>query len=274
MSAVVFADYHTHSTLDDGESTLEEMALAACARGLQYFGFSGHSWCPWEEDFCLPRERAAVYLETARSLQRRFQDRLEIFVGMELDLYGERPEGLDYIIGSVHGLFQGGQFYSVDESPEASRWAVETAFGGDWYRYSAAYFDLTAQLPEKTGCNWIGHFDLVSKFNQREAQFDEEDPRYLNRALEALEYLAKRGMCFEVNTGAVARGYRTAPYPTKTMLRRLRELGGELILSSDAHRAAQLCGGFPEAAELLKEIGFTHVNIWTRDGFRAVGLED
>ena len=47
---MILADYHTHSTLDDGKSTLAEMASAACARGLRYFGFSGHSWCPWEED--------------------------------------------------------------------------------------------------------------------------------------------------------------------------------------------------------------------------------
>ena len=45
-------DYHTHSTLDDGKSTLEEMAAAAHALGLPRLGFSGHSWCPWEEDYC------------------------------------------------------------------------------------------------------------------------------------------------------------------------------------------------------------------------------
>ena len=39
-------DYHTHSTLDDGKSTLEEMAAAAHALGLPRLGFSGHSWCP------------------------------------------------------------------------------------------------------------------------------------------------------------------------------------------------------------------------------------
>ena len=176
------------------------------------------------------------------------------------------------MIGSVHALDRNGRLYAVDESPEATRRAVEEAFAGDWYQYTDAYFDLVAQLPEKTGCDWIGHFDLVSKFNQQDPRFDEESPRYLRRALEVLEYLAGRGACFEVNTGAVTRGYRTVPYPTLTMLRRLRELGGEIILNSDAHHVSHLCTSFREAELLVKEAGFTHRNIWTRSGFQAVGL--
>ena len=39
-------DYHTHSTLDDGKSTLEEMAAAAHALGLPRFGFSATAGAP------------------------------------------------------------------------------------------------------------------------------------------------------------------------------------------------------------------------------------
>ena len=65
-------DYHTHSTLDDGKSTLEEMAAAAHALGLPRLGFSGHSWCPWEEDYCMPRDRVEEYLTTVRALRDRY----------------------------------------------------------------------------------------------------------------------------------------------------------------------------------------------------------
>ena len=269
---MILADFHTHSTLDDGKSSLAEMAQAACQLGLKRFGFSGHCWCPWEEDYCIPKDRVGEYLETTRALQRQYAGQMEVFVGMELDLYGERPEGLDYAIGSVHCLLQGGRCYAVDESPEASRRAVDEVFGGDWYRYTDAYYDLVAQLPEKTGCDWIGHFDLVAKFNQQKPCFDEESPRYLKHALEVLEYLVKQGMCFEVNTGAITRGYRTVPYPAQTILRRLKELGGELILNSDAHHVSHLLGSFQETENIVKEIGFTHVNVWSKDGLQAVGL--
>ena len=87
-------DYHTHSTLDDGKSTLEEMAAAAHALGLPRFGFSGHSWCPWEADYCIPKDRVEEYLTTVRALRDRYDGEMEIFLGMELDfLRGSGPRG-------------------------------------------------------------------------------------------------------------------------------------------------------------------------------------
>ena len=98
--------------------------------------------------------------------------------GWSWTCWGERPEGLDYAIGSVHSICGGdGRYFAVDESPETARKCVEELFGGDWYRYTDAYYDQVALLPERTGCDWIGHFDLVTKFNERAPAFDEESPR-------------------------------------------------------------------------------------------------
>ena len=119
-------DFHTHSTLDDGKSSLEEMAAAARAAGLTHFGFSGHSYCPLEEDYCIHREKIPEYLARARALQVQYAGEMEVFVGLELDLLGERPEGLDYAIGSVHSICGGdGRYFAVDESPETARKCVE-----------------------------------------------------------------------------------------------------------------------------------------------------
>ena len=262
-------DFHTHSTLDDGKSSLEEMAAAAWAAGLTHFGFSGHSYCPLEEDYCIPREKIPEYLARARAVQARYAGEMEVFVGLELDLLGERPEGLDYTICGGDG-----RHFAVDESSETAWQCVEELFGGDWYHYTDAYYDQVALLPERTGCDWIGHFDLVTKFNERAPAFDEESPRYLRRALEVMEHLVRSGTAFEVNTGAMARGYRTAPYPGRKLLCALREFGGEIILNSDSHHTSHLCHGFPEAAELVRAAGFTHINLWTRDGLRPVGLNE
>lgn len=265
-------DFHTHSLFDDGKSSLEEMAAAAHSMGLTRFGFSGHSYGRYDEDFCIQKERVQEYLDNARALQRRYAGEMEVFVGLELDLYGERPEGLDYVIGSVHGVLQDGVHYAVDKSPEDSVRAVREGFGGDWYRYTDAYYDLVATLPDVTGCDWIGHFDLVTKFNEVAPSFDQESPRYLHRAMEVMEYLVKRGTAFEVNTGAVARGYRSGAYPAKGLLSRLRELGGEIILNSDAHHASQICFGFEQAELAIREAGFDHINLWTGNGLQPVGL--
>ncbi|MFR5589901.1 MAG: hypothetical protein ACLTKB_05465 [Lawsonibacter sp.] len=51
-------------------------------------------------------------------------------------------------------------------------------------------------------------------------------------------------------------------------------MAGEIILNSDSHHTSHLCHGFPEAVELVRAAGFTHVNLWTRDGLRPVGLNE
>ena len=61
-------DFHTHSTLDDGKSSLEEMAAAAWAAGLTHFGFSGHSYCPLELDNCIHGENFPEFLLWDRAL--------------------------------------------------------------------------------------------------------------------------------------------------------------------------------------------------------------
>ena len=59
----------------------------------------------------------------------------------------------------------------------------------------------------------VGHFDLLTKFNERRCFFDEESPAYRRAALRAMEALVAAGKIFEVNTGAISRGYRSTPYP-------------------------------------------------------------
>ena len=41
---------HTHATCCDGKNTLEEMAAAAYAAGVQYYGISCHSHTPIDLD--------------------------------------------------------------------------------------------------------------------------------------------------------------------------------------------------------------------------------
>ena len=270
----MLGDFHTHSTLDDGKSPLADMARAAWEKGIQYFGFSGHSFDENGQDFCLSRANVPLYLETARALQAEYRGRMEILVGMELDYFGEKPQGLDYVIGSVHGIPLGNETCYVDESAQRSRRAVEEHFHGDWYAMTRAYYDLVAGLPRKTGCDVIGHFDLVTKFNEQAPSIDEEDPRYLGPALEAMEHLVKQGVLFEINTGAIARGYRTQPYPAMTLLRRLRELRGEIVLNSDSHHTSHLCCAFDQAISLAKEAGFTHTNVLTLSGRKPVGWRE
>ena len=82
----------------------------------------------------------------------------------------------------------------------------------------------------------------------------------------------ERGLAVEVNTGAMARGYRPIPYPAPAMLRTLRELGGRVILTSDCHDAARLTYGYAEALALLRAEGFRTALVLRASGFRETAL--
>jgi histidinol-phosphatase (PHP family) len=74
-----------------------------------------------------------------------------------------------------------------------------------------------------------------------------------------MEKALKSGCVFEVNTGAISRGYRTAPYPNELWLHFMKKQDAKLILTSDCHSADALDCHFEETKKLLSDIGFTHL---------------
>ena len=58
--------------------------------------------------------------------------------------------------------------------------------------------------------------------------------------------LLPSGVPFEINTGAMSRGWRTSPYPAKPIRDYIRAHGGRLILSSDSHKADTLLYAFDQ----------------------------
>ena len=248
--------YHAHSTFSDGKSTPEEMILAAIEAGCLEFGLSDHSYIevyPWAVGI----EKIPEYLDTLTALSDKYKDKIRIYKGIELDLRSNLPtDGFDYIIGSVHLVETEGGLRDVDASAEYSRETVEKYFGGDAYAYCEAYYSEVAQVIEKTRCDIIGHFDLVTKFIERDPTlFSIEHPRYIAARNKALDALLSTPAVFEINTGAMSRGYRTSPYPEPSILREIVKRGGKLVLNSDSHHASTVTHAFAETKASLDLLG-------------------
>lgn len=62
---------------------------------------------------------------------------------------------------------------------------------------------------------------------------DEESAEYMRWALEAAEALCGKMKLFEINTGAIKRGFRKVPYPHPRIIRELGRLGFGVVISSD-----------------------------------------
>ena len=263
---------HTHTAFCDGKNTPEEMVQAAIALGMDSLGFSGHA--PMEPPGDWTMTGVPAYRREIQRLREAYAGQLEIFLGLEMDFDSPpQPGPWDYVIGSVHQVQKDGAFLAVDDSEEVFAENVKACYGGDWYSFAEDYFRLVGEVPEKTGGQIVGHFDLITKFNEGDKLFDTSHPRYVNAALEALDRLAGRGVICEINTGAMSRGYRSAPYPAPALLRAMRERDIPICITSDCHDRANLLCAFPQAAELARSCGYRERMILTALGFQSVPLK-
>lgn len=229
-------DLHTHTTYCDGNNSPEEMVLSAISKGLDRIGICTHCYTDFDESYCIPHEKYGEFQAEIKRLREKYRDKIEVLCGVEQDVFSDtETDGFDYVIGSCHYVMADGELAPVDSLEEVLEYICEECYGGDYIAVAENYFKSVAQVAKKTNCDIIGHFDLISKYNEGGRLFDESDPRYIAAWKAAADELLKSGKPFEINTGAISRGYRTAPYPSKEIKQYLAENGGKFILSSDAH---------------------------------------
>ena len=267
---------HTHSVLCDGKGTLAEMAAAAFAAGVRYFGASGHSHTeiPHDAGNVLPAD-PAEYRAQVLALRAEYAGRMEILLGIEQDSQSPQPvpDWADYWIGSVHNLYdpRTGRYHGLDWDRERLTACRDGMFGGDMLALAEGYYRDVAAMAERRPAI-LGHIDLVTKLNRGNAFFDEDAPRYRAAALEALRHADPDRTLLEINTGAVSRGYRDTPYPALFLLEAWRSMGGQVILTADAHGPETIVSGYRQAAELAKAAGYRESMLLTGRGWEPCPL--
>ena len=244
---MILSDLHTHTAFCDGANSPEEMVLQAIAQGMERIGFSGHSYLPFDEENSMSPEVTAEYIVEINRLKEKYGDRIEILCGTERDCFSDiNNSDYDFVIGSVHFVDCEGKKLVVDDGAERQKKAVEEYFNGDFYQFTEAYYYTLERVVELTDCDIIGHFDLVSKYNDREHFFDENNGEYIKQWKHAVDVLINTGKLFEINTGAVFSGRRSVPYPAPPIIEYILSRGGRFILSSDSHSTESLCYKFDE----------------------------
>ena len=299
---MLHANFHTHTNLCDGSDSPQEVAKEAVRRGFLQLGFSGHmdadnvmdlpvyvreirrlqEQYKGKMDILLGTELDTLYNRSKPGKSHpspfgRQEDGTMLRPGGLRDgrtLRGAdgEPEwdeawgAIEYVIGSTHFIDVESEIpMAVDWEPERLAQLCDQYFGGDYYRLAREYYRTEQMVYEKTGCTFVGHFDLVTRFNDQMHFLDEADPRYLTPALETMEYLVLLGLPFEINCGAFNRGRKKELYPNMDLLRALHGFGGEIFINADAHQKELLTGGFETAIARARACGFTHVNILAHD---------
>ncbi len=263
---------HIHTNLCDGSDTPQEIVLAALSAGFESIGFSGHSYMTYT-DYLGDVDRTEEYKKEISRLKKVYNDRIKIYLGLEVDMYSE-PDmtGYDYLIGSVHYLKKDGEYLGFDRGADIVEDIINKHFNGNGMEYAKLYYKTLAELPKYGNFDIIGHFDLITKHSENRNFFDETSKEYLNLAFETAEALVGKIPLFEVNTGAIARGYRKTPYPSIRIIKKLKELGYGVVITSDCHNKSMIDCNYDESVELLKVCGYKGKYILTEKGFSEVEL--
>lgn len=264
---------HVHSTFCDGKDTPTEVIEEALRRGFDSIGFSMHSRVPYSS-FRITDERIEDYKKEINRLKEVYKDKIKIFLGIEHDFYSASTlRGLDYNLLAVHYLKTDTGVFGFDVDFNGTLRYINEHFGGDGMAFAKRYYEtlaLAAESNEKFDI--IAHIDLLTKNNEKGGFIDTSSKEYLGYAFDAIDALKGKIPLFEVNTGAVARGYRSSYYPQKEILKRLKECGFGATVSTDCHNKDFLDFHFPEAEEYLREAGFKSKFILTENGFSEVEL--
>jgi DNA polymerase (family 10) len=103
--------FHCHTTASDGHNSIEEMAEAAQALGLEYLGIADHSRSSIQAHG-IDETKLRSQIATIRRLNKKLHG-FRVFAGVEcdilrdgsLDLPDEVLSQLDYVVASVHSVF-------------------------------------------------------------------------------------------------------------------------------------------------------------------------
>lgn len=103
----------------------------------------------------------------------------------------------------------------------------------------------------------LGHLDYVVRYGKsREKEYSYTD--YADIIDEILKLLIEKEKGLEVNSAGLKYGLPFA-HPHPDVLKRYRELGGEIItIGADAHKPEHIAYDFAKAEEILKSCGFKY----------------
>ena len=257
---MINADCHVHTSFStDSNSPMEQMLQKAIQLGLKTICFTDHM------DFDYPSKIDTEFLFNMNDYQKqivtlkeKYHNKIQLLMGIELGLQPHLNERLssfvrtypfDFIIGSSHVVQNLDPYYP-------SYWDNRTVFDGIF----AYYQTIIDNCKAFQGFHSYGHLDYIIRYvpsNKTEsASFSYKD--YSDLIDTALRTIIYYGKALEINTAGYKYGLGH-PNPHPDIIRRYKELGGELItIGSDAHSPEHIGSYFSQVEALLTTIGFRY----------------
>ena len=251
-----------HSSFSlDSDTPAEEMILSAISKGLKGICLTEHHDpdypdIPEKADWGLDIQN---YHSSLLQLKEQYKDQLEIRFGIELGLQPHLANGFssllkeypfDFVIGSSHVLH--------GEDPYYPRFFA----GRDEAECYTEYFEsILENLNAFSDFDVYGHIDYIVRYGPNKNQ-NYSYSRYREILDAILKSIIGKNVGLEINTGGFHYGLGQ-PNPCSEVIRRYRELGGEIVtIGADAHTPDTIARDFQKAAEILHTCGFRYYTVF------------
>lgn len=247
-------EYHMHSNFsDDCAVSMEDMVKGSIEKGLKKICFTDHidfdypdPVYPFEIDF-------PGYIKELNRLQKKYQDKIEIYKGIEVGIQPHLPERynqfldqepLDFIICSLHTV-AGADLHSGKLFENQTVRAAHLRY----------YEELLYCVNHFTNYQILGHLDLVKRYT-----IDQPVQNDFHEVInEIFKVIIPEGKGIEINTSGVRYGMKNA-LPSPDILKLYQANGGEIItIGADAHHIKDINFHFKESLQLLDTLGFKYI---------------
>lgn len=284
-----WTNYNSHSKYCSGSDEMETYLHEAISQRLKVFGFSSHAPLPFTARWSLNYAQVAEYLAKASHLKQKFQDLIQVYIGMEVDyipsVIGPTSEyiktlRLEYIIGAVHFVdrFDDGHPWQIDTNQAVFERGLRQIFKGNIKKAVRQYYELIRQMLQEQCPEITAHLDRIKRHNYRLELFDESEKWYQREVIKTLKVLADSGSILEVNTRGMYKHGLPEVYPSPWILAEAQRLNIPIMMNSDANRPEENSKLFAETAALLEDIGFKQMKIlldgrWQARNFDRNGID-
>lgn len=253
---------HSHTQFCDGRASMQLMAEAAAAEGMELYGFSPHSPISVESPCNMSRSDVPIYLDEALRITDFYQGRMQVLTGMEIDFlspdWGPHIDyfqslPLEYRIGSVH-FVPTRDGIPVDCDGRFERFArnLHDVYNDDLRYVVEKYFEQVLTMIERGGFDILGHLDKIAA-NAAKADPDIETTGWYAALIDdVINHAASTGLIIEINTKSYNDTKRF--FPALQWWTRLLHSRVLIVVNSDAHYPDKVNAGRSEALRILEQL--------------------
>lgn len=236
-------DYHIHPTVVQDAERFDAFASKAIQTGIEEVCITDHM--PLSTSNAsdrIPAGEVAKYCSTVREIARRYEGRLSVRLGIEIDYHPDFTSEIetvlgagafDFVIGSSHmHVGQSDIFNLVSTHNEYVQATLENTI----LAAQSGYFNAIAHLDMY---RWI--FTLPVRFPLRDDGYCLE--KHMPLIKETLNVIAQRGLYMEINPHLATQTNDIAnTFPDVDIVSLALEKGMRFYYGSDAHTADQVGG--------------------------------